>query len=454
MGRERAVSPRMLRPIADGMRSRFAADAGALTASGLVVAAIVIVQGVLLARWLGPRAYGAVALITAYPALVLALLSPESPHAAIRYLADRDAAGDVAGSLAVCRIAYLADLAVGAVTLLVVAATAGWAGEHVLHLDGAAGLLVLMALGLLVASPAHAATATLLFARRFRTIASEQVANAVVRSALMIGFVAAGQGEVGAIRGAAAGYVLHGVVLAALASVEERRRWGGSWLFDGDTRRLGPRRREMLRFLAWSDLGALLGTLTKQVDVLLLGWLAGPSEAGFYRLARSVSGLPGYLVGPLQSAASPRLAQVWAAGEPLAAALRRHVVLGAAFGSAGLAMLLVVPPIITGMAGAAFLPSVTMAQILLLGALCWLAGYWIRPAFMAIGEVRAWVGISVVVVAVSLALYGPAAAAWGGVGVAVVQAVVSGFGGQALATARLRRHLARHPSAMAPVGPG
>lgn len=419
-------------------QSRFLRDAGALTASGVIGAGIVVIQGLFLARWLGPRGYGTVALVSAYPAIVAAVLSPDSPQATVRYLAQRDAAADRAGALAVCRVAYLADILVGGVSLLLVAVTATWAEGHVLRVDGTAGLLVLMAVALLLASPAHAATATLVHARRYRVIAVEQVLNAAVRSALMVAAVGMGQGPAGAVRGAAAGYVLHGISMSILGVAEERRRWHGTWL-RADTAELGRARREMLRFLAWTDLGAFLATLTKQVDVLFLGWFVGPAEAGYYRLARSVAALPGYVVGPLQSAAYPRLAKSWSTGGDLRTELCHHVRLGIGLATAGLVGVLLFPVVIPLVAGAGFQPAIGIAQVLLLGSLAWIAGYWLRPMFMAAGEARAWVTISAVVVAVSLVLFAPAAVLFGGIGVALVQAMVGGVGGHALAFLRARR---------------
>ena len=226
----------------------------------------------------------------------------------------------------------------------------------------------------------------------------------------------------GAVRGAAAATAAQALAGLALGTVEARRRWGGWWP-RARTAAAGRLRAELLRFLAWTDLGATLGTVTKQLDVVVLGWVAGPAQAGYYRLARSLAGLPGYAVGPLQAAAYPRLARQWAAGDE--AGLRRslsdHARLGALVSSGVLAGVLVAPWVLRLLAGAAYDPAGPAARLLLAGSAVWAGFYWLRPLYMAAGRARAWVVISAASVAASLVAFPPAAHTAGATGVAAVQ---------------------------------
>lgn len=402
-------------------RGAFLRDAGALTAGNIAVAVITIAQGVLLARWLGPRGYGVVALVSAYPALVRTLLTPESLHATVRFLADREALGDREGALAVCKVAYLVDFAVGFVGLILVAASAPWAADHVLQGEAALWLLVLMAGALCLSAPADAATATLMHTRRFGMLASGRVIGAGVRGGLMVVLVAGGGGPTSAVVGAAAGSLLHAATLTAMAALEGRKRWGGWWP-SADIAVLGSVRGEMLRFMAWTDLGSLLGTALTQLDILLLGWLVGITEAGYYRLAGSIAGLPGHLVGSLQSAAYPRFSSIWAERpSAMSSEVLRHVKLGVAAAIGGLACVFVIPSAVRVSAGTDFSPAVPMAQLLYLGSLIWLGFYWLKPLYMAAGEARRWVWISAAVVTITVALFIPSMLWWGGIGLASVR---------------------------------
>jgi O-antigen/teichoic acid export membrane protein len=431
---------------ARAFRSTFLRDAGALTVSNVVAAIIAVVQGVIVARWLGPRNYGVVALVTAYPAVALALLTPDSPFATVRYLSDRDAAADPTGALAVCKLAHLVDLAVGVAAFGGVAVTAGWAQQHVVHFQDGASLLILTAGAMAIAAPSDASTAVLLHGRRYRLLAIVQIAVAAGRAVLIIALVAAGQGPVGAVRGAAAAIALQGVATVVLASLEAKRRWGGWWTRPR-TAGLGKLRREMLRFMAWTDVGALLGTVTRQFDVVILGLVQGPTEVGYYRLAQSIASLPGYLVGPLKAAVYPRLTTFWAARrrEELRAAVRRHAVFGTGLAAAGLLALPALGVPVRAFAGQRYGPAIGVAQVLSVGSLLVLACYWLRPLYMATGEVRIWVAIITAVSAVSLAAFVLAGAAWGAMGIAIAQLAAAVIQHLALAS-RLGKMLAVNPA--------
>lgn len=416
-------------------------DAGVLTTAEAAVAVITVAQGLLLARWLGPSRYGLVALVTAVPATVLALLSPDSVHATVRYLAQREAAGDPRGALGVIRLATGVDAAVGMATLVLVAASSPLVVHRVLHGEASGWLVVVAAAGMALAAPAEATGAVLFHARRFHFAAILRVAGSLVRAVLMVGLVAAGHGVAGAVAGGAIASAAGALATVLLGSREARRRWGGRWTA-ASTADLREHRREMLRFLAWTDLGGLLGTATKQLDVVIVGSVAGTAAAGAYRLARSLAGLVGHVVGPLQTAAYPRLAHGWAAAVDLSGHLRRHVRLGAALGAVTLAGIVVAGPAIRVLAGEAYAPAVPTARLLIASSAVWAGLYWLRPLYMAAGEIRFWVGISAVTVAGSVVAFGPAGAAWGAAGVAGVQLAAT-VGGHAVAVGRIANLLAR-----------
>lgn len=406
--------------------STFARDAGALTVSGAVVAVVTTVQGILAARWLGPAGYGAVALVAAFPALILALLSPDSKHATVRYLADRDAEHDSKGAVAVCKLALYADVISGAVGLVIVAAIAGWTHHHVVGPEGSAGLIIVAGLGLLVSMPVKVSTSILMHAGRFSVVALEQVLSTLMRSFLIIVLIAGGGGVSGAVWGGTIGLALHSAMLGWLATREAKHRWGASGrrvrLRDHKALRAG-----MVRFLIWSDLGSMFRTIPNQLDVVVLGWLVGAREVGFYRLARSITSLPDYLLIPLQSATFPRLARIAVAGrrDVMSAALRRHAVLASTLAAAGLIGPVILPFAVRRIAGDAYAGAIDMSRVLLLASIVSMFFYWLRPFYMASGQVRAWSTIGGVVSLSALALYVPAVNAWGGMGMAIVQVGVA-----------------------------
>jgi len=166
----------------------------------------------------------------------------------------------------------------------------------------------------------------------------------------------------------------------------------------------------------------LLGAVVKQMDLLLLGWLRGPADAGYYRLAKSLAATLGLLVGPLQNATYPRFARLAGLGrdaELRAVARRAAVRVGLPLGAAVIVALPLVPTVVAAAVGETFLPAARAAQVVLAGGAAWLAGFWVRPYLMAAGRIRTFTHLyvaSLVPYAVGVALL---ARTWGATGMAI-----------------------------------
>ena len=428
----------MLRPVHSLLwrlaDNRFAREAGAQTGAAAVVAVVTALGGILIARWLGPEGYGVVAVVSAVPGLILTLLSPDSQHATIRFLAGRDAEGDRVGALAACKVSFLADLIVGFATLAILVATADWAEGHLVDVPGTGILLVVAGLGVVFSVPVKTCTSVLVHTRRFGALSVAQAATAVVRTALMMGLVATGHGIAGAVWGSTIGLAAKSMVLGALAGGEARARWGAGW---ARVRLRSHRtlRSEMVRYLFWTDLAAMFKAIPSQLDVVVLGWLGGVREVGYYRLAKSISVLPQYVVSPLQSVTVPRLARI-AAEETrpaMAAALRGHGLLSAVLTGGVLAALVALPVALPMVAGDEYGPTAGICAVLLVAAAIPTVFYWLRPLYMATGHVRRWAAGEAGSALVGLLLYVPAVQVWGAMGMAVVQVgIAAGRNGSAL----------------------
>jgi O-antigen/teichoic acid export membrane protein len=416
-------------------KNAFAREAGVQTAASGLVAVVIAVQGIMTARWLGPSAYGVVALVSAFPALILTFLSPDSQHATIRFLAARDAERDRVGAVAAYKVSFLADLVMSLATFGLLAAGAWWAEEHIVGVDGAAGLLLVAGLGVVVSAPTKTATSILVHARRFGVLSVAQVATAVIRSGLIAVLVVAGHGVAGAVWGSTIGLAVKNVVLTVIAAAEAKGRWGIPWRSARLSQHRGLRS-EMIRYLVWTDLASLFKAIPSQLDVVVLGWLVGVREVGHYRLAKSVSILPYYIVSPLQSVIVPRLARIAAEGTRglMKVALRRQAMLSAALAVGCVGGLVVMPLALQAAAGSGYGPTVTICRILVVAAAIPTVFYWLRPLYMATGQVRRWAVGEAGSAAVGLLLYLPATRWWGAIGMASVQVLIAaGRNGSALA---------------------
>jgi O-antigen/teichoic acid export membrane protein len=428
---------------------KFLRNVGALTVANFVGAALNFAQGIFVARWLGPELYGLAALVMTYPSVVHAFFDARSSDASVKYLGEYHGQGERDRALAMCKLGYAVDLAIACVAFLVLVFTAGFAAqslvrdptiaglmvfyaaavvprafvgtsntildilgrfplavacltflvlvftarlaaESIAHDPAVAGLMILYGAALIPRALVGTSNAILKTLGRFSFIAWIEILTTVVRTVLMVGLVLAGWQVAGVVWANAAAATVASLLYGALAWVLIRRTWGGS-IFQGDIRVLKGGRRQIFAFLAYNDLNALVGMIPKQLDVILLGYFRGPTEVGYYRLAKSISSVTEYLTGPLRSVTYAELARLWGLGHREAfsqkvrkLATRIGLPLGV-FALLGGGLMSVALPLLVG---EIYIPAVQATQLLLVGSAILLGFFWLGPVYLAKGHVR------------------------------------------------------------------
>src|SRR5712692_6415227 len=371
---------------------KFARDVGILTVANFVGAALSFVQGILVARWLGPELYGVAALVMSYPLLVYTFFDARSPEASVKYLSEFHVRNERDRALAMCKLGYMVDSAIASLTFLVVLITAPWAAQSVAHRPEAVGLIMIYAAAFVPNALIGTSCAALMTLGRFVLIAWVDVLANFLRVTLVLGLVLTDWQVPGIVWGNAIATMATGLLYGIIARVLIRRAWGVSPL-QGAWSTLKGRRREIFSFLAYNDLNALLGMIPKQLDVALLGYFRNPMEVGYYRLAKNLAGAVSYAVRPLQLVIYPDLVRLWGSGDQqiFHQKVRRLLLqLGLPLGLAVLAGTQFVPFVLPSLVGHAYRPAMVATQLLLVGWAIWLAFFWVRPAYFSMGHVRLW----------------------------------------------------------------
>jgi len=410
--------------------NRFLHHVGVLTAGNAVSAALALIQGVLIARWLGPELFGVAALVLSFPSVVHTVFDARSSEASVKYLSEFHAKGERDRAVAICWLGYTIDLAVATVAFACIVMLAPWASQAVIRRPETAWLMVVYGAAFLPRALVGTSYAVLVSLGAFSRVAFLNATETLLRAALVLGLTVAGFEVTGVICGNAVAMAAAGAVYIVPALRLIRRTWGPlPWVQTWRT--LKGRRREITQFLAYNDLNAFLGMIPKQLDLVLLGYLRSPAEVGYYKLAKSLFGAVGGLVGPLQSVTYPELARRWADGGWQS--VRRHVGtlavhIGIILGLCAASGAVLVPYLIPALVGQAYAPAIPAIRWLLIGAAIWLAFFWLRPVYVAVTELREWsVGIGIYgCVFVMLCLL--TVPRWGLEGAAVSQLiVVAGF---------------------------
>jgi len=408
----------------------FVRHVSVLTVANGVGAVLSFVQGILIARWLGPELYGVAALVMSVPSLVYTFFDARSAEASVKFLSEFDARGEREQALAMCKVGYAVDFAIAGLALLVILLLSPWAAKMVVKHPEMTGLIVLYGSAFLPRALIGTSYAVLATLGHFLTIALIDTLTSVLRFGLVIVLVVLGWKVSGVVWGNAIAMAATGLLYAIVAYSLVKRRWGRSWLF-ADWSYLKGWRREILAFLAYNDLNALLGMIPKQLDVVILGYFRNPTEVGYYKLAKSLAGVVGYIIGPLQSVVYPEFARLEGIGDANASwqkVRKLALQVGLPLGSVIACGALLLPSILPALVGEAYRSAVSAAQLLLLGSAIWLGFFWLRPVYFAKGRLCAWTQISAVVVLLSIVGFFTVVPMWGYIGLSFWLMLMNGLG--------------------------
>jgi glycosyltransferase involved in cell wall biosynthesis/O-antigen/teichoic acid export membrane protein len=386
-------------PARGGGRS-FLTQSFALTLTSAGGTVFNVVQGAIVARVLGPADFGVTALVLAYPALVSGVFDARISDFGMKYLGQFSGNEHRDRARGISLLGVLLDAGVAVLTLVVVFVTGGWANAHVLGTPGGAELMTLYTASLILRAPVGTAYVTLVLRGEMKRLLWAEIGSSFLRSVTIVALTIAGFGVPGVIWGNIAGVALQGTAYAVAAVPVARRTWGLPRL--SSLRHLEGMWGELWRFVGYSELHALLLTVPRQLDLIIVGAIAGPVQAGYFRLGRTFQTGVWLVGGPLQQSAFRQISLL--RGREQNAGTRRFTRRIAATLAVGLTvpvliLVLIAPWLVRIVAGDAFLGGTAAVRILFVAAGLWAIGAWIRPWFLAAGQIGRYtmmVGLAIV----------------------------------------------------------
>lgn len=370
----------------------FFRDVGSLLSANTLGGVLSFAQGIIVARILGPEGLGMAALVMSYPALIFRFFDASSAEATVRYLSEFHASEDRTRARSFCLLAWMVDFLIAAVALGICALTAGWAAEAIVHHAETWFLIIIFSSAFLPKSLAITSRSILATVGRFSLTGVLDFGISIVRFVLVVGAVTSGYGVPGVVSAHAAGHALQGLAFGIVGWKELVRRWGRPTITAPWTPLRG-RLREIFGFILYTDLNSLLGIAVKELDLLVLGYFAGPTAGGLYRLAHSLQSVLNMVTSPLQAVSYPRLAHLWS--EKDGSSFRRLVKrlslgIGLPLGLISSILIPLAGFLVPLAGGEAYREAIPVAQILFLNGIMALTLFWLRPYFMATDRVRLW----------------------------------------------------------------
>ncbi len=379
-------------------------SAWALASTGVIAFAI-FVETIILARYLEPEELGVLLLVIAFPEAVQQLLDFRIKDAMTKYLSEFLAHDRPAHALALVKFLWVIDMAVGALALLIVLATAGVAaGLFVDHPD-ASRLMTIYAIGMFFACLDSAAGSVLRVMDRFRLAFAAGTTGIAGRLALIGLVVSLGGGLEALVWARVGGEVLlaliqGGATVAVLRPLLRHTRAARISL-------LGERRREIRRFLFHTNFTGVARMASSKLDTLLVGALATPAIVSFYKLGMQFGRAPALATDALHVALFPSFARDFALGRlrqirdtarsasiVIASIMIPVLILGGLFGDA----------LIGAVAGDSFRAAGTPMFLCLLGVTPYVVFFWVPPLLLTTGH--SGVLLRTVIVGTSVQLIG------------------------------------------------
>jgi O-antigen/teichoic acid export membrane protein len=369
-----------------------ASDSAVLVTSQYLAAMIGFLTNIVAARMLGPSDYGTAALIMAYPTLLWSFSAVKSISITTRYLASFYSNQQRSEVESICKLGYSLDFCSAVAALVLLGGTGWWVAPTVCDMPATYGLMVGYASSYPLFSLNGTSSAVLSSLQRFRCLAALQIVDRGIMLMLVTLLLYMGFGILGIIVATAIGQAASGTTMAIVATQALRQEGFGYW-WQASLKRMTPRLRELGSFFGWNYVMVTLSGVVVQVPVMLLGRLGTPNEAGFYRLAMSITTIGSYLESALARVAYPVLSARWGHEErqSLKQSLKNWTVRGGL--PAGLTVLSGIPflPFVIPLVfGASYVPMVWGTQMLIVATAISTVFFWLTAIYYASGRVDVW----------------------------------------------------------------
>jgi O-antigen/teichoic acid export membrane protein len=372
---------------------RIVKNSGYLFSATGIAAALSMLQGILTARMLGVEAFGILGTIIMFTSTVNNLVSFRMSELVIKYVGHYTETDEPSRAAALFKAAAITEMLASLVAFGLICLLAPLGALFFAKDPADANLFVLYGLIVLANLIAESSTGLLQIFDRFRRMAVLNLVQSIVTLAIIsLAYFTSHEGMENALRQVLLAYLVGkafsaiGFTIAALN--EASRRWGAGW-WKAPLHLLKPQARELIHFAISTNLSATISLVTKDSELLWVSFFRSPLEAGFYKLALTLTNLVEMPVNPMPQTTYPELSRQTARNnwQNVRAVLRQGSFLVGGYSLAALlGLVLLGQPLIRYIYGAEYLPSYPALVILLVGYLAANIFYWRRIALLSLGR--------------------------------------------------------------------
>ena len=367
---------------------RIVKNSGYLFSATGFSAALSLVQGILTARLLGVEAFGILGTIIMFTSTVNNFVSFRMSELVVKYVGQFSEAADQPRAAALFKAAALTEMLASLIAYGLICLLAPLGATYFTKDTSLSGLFILYGLIVIANLIAESSTGLLQIFDRFRRMAFLSIVQSAVTLIITFLAVLTGGGLSAILLAYLAGKSISAAGFTIAALVEARRRWGPGW-WKAPLKLLKPLGGELLHFAVSTNLSATISLVTKDSELLWVSFFRSPVEAGFYKLALTLTNLVELPVNPMPQATYPELSRQAARKnwKDFGVVLRQgSLLMGGYTLAAALGLILLGQPLIRYIYGSDYLPSYPALIILLIGYLAANTFYWRRIALLALGQ--------------------------------------------------------------------
>ena len=367
----------------------FMKDSSWLFGRNVITALIALFQGIVVARWLKVENYGLLALIFTYVEIVNQIIDFRVYEAATKYISEFLVTEKKGECLASIKLFFIIDIISGITAFIVVYCTAYLAARYIVHRPDLTGLIAIYSLSLLFNTARGTSSAILGIFNKFDWLSLHAVSVAIVRLVMVILSLLIIKPDVESV---VIAYVITdffggtSLVFLSLIPVKEKL-WG--FKNHSSVGLLRHRYGELRSFLFSTNANELLTLITKNIDILFLGYFRSPLEVGYYRLAKTLVGTLSLLSEPFYTIIYPALTKMWVKREfqRVKDTMKKVTFfLGTAMLFISILIAVFSPFIIRLIIGVEYLPAVIAVRIMIWGHVIGGMFVWARPLLLAAGK--------------------------------------------------------------------
>lgn len=271
----------------EGILQRVIFNSTWLLGSNTINAALAMTQAAIMSRVLGPANYGVLVLITGYILVIQQLFDSRVWEAAIKFIPQFREAGNDLKATATLKLFYYIDAVASVIILLTIIGTAEFAAKTFVKDSTMTDLIRFYALIVVIDFSTETSSALLRLNNRFDWLAYHSVAVGVLKTlGVLLASVMGASVEIMLVASIVTSTV--GVLIMQIMAYQTMRHMNLANWRASPLKLISEDIHSVLGFIFSTNLTATSQLITGRVDVLILGWLGTPADAGIYELAKRV----------------------------------------------------------------------------------------------------------------------------------------------------------------------